>query len=128
MRWYTCNNASTYAAGSPYSSNLDKVMGDLVNNAPETGFNTTFYGQSANSTVYGLVQCAGNISPQDCANCSREARDRLQQLCINDMGGRIWMGICFLRYENNSFFSKLDLTIGQELENANVFQSLRASL
>ena len=30
------------------------------------------------------------------------------------------MGMCFLRYENNSFFSKLDLTIGQELENANV--------
>ena len=77
MRWHTCNNASTYAAGSAYSSNLDKVMGDLVNNAPETGFNTTFYGQSANSTVYGLLQCEGKISQQDCAKCSREARDRL---------------------------------------------------
>jgi hypothetical protein len=58
---YTCNNASTYADGSTFSSNLNRVMGDLVKNAPQTGFNTSSYGQSPNR-IYGLLQCIGNIS------------------------------------------------------------------
>jgi hypothetical protein len=117
LRSYTCNNASTYADGSTFSSNLNRVMGDLVKNAPQTGFNTSSYGQSPNR-IYGLLQCTGNISQQDCSICSQQANDSVLQLCGNSVGGRVWLDKCFVRYENFSFFSKLD-TDGTLLENVN---------
>jgi len=118
LRLHACNNASSYADGSTFSSNLNRVMGDLVKNAPQTGFNTSFYGESSNR-VYGLLQCIGNnISQKDCSICSQQARDNVRQLCGNDIGGQEWRNNCFLRYENYSFFSKLD-TDGDDLENAN---------
>jgi len=116
LRSYKCNNASTYTDGSTFSSNLDRVMGDLVKNAAQTGFKTSFYGQSPNR-IYGLLQCIGNnISQKDCSICSRQASDTVRQLCGNDIGGQEWRDNCFLRYENYSFFSKLD-TNGTFLQN-----------
>jgi len=115
LRTYTCSNASTSADGSTFSSNLDRVMGDLVKNAPQTGFNTSLYGQSPNR-IYGLLQCIGNnISQKDCSMCSQQANDSVQQLCGNNIGGQVLMDNCFLRYENYSFFSKLD-TVGSNRE------------
>eukprot|EP00253_Pinus_taeda_P033217 PITA_33217 len=117
LRSYKCNNASTYADGSTFSSNLNKVLGDLVKNTPQTGFNTSFYGQSPNR-IYGLLQCTGNIPEQDCSLCSQEANKSVPQLCGNSIGGRIWLDNCFIRYQNFSFFSKLD-TNGTLLEHVN---------
>eukprot|EP00253_Pinus_taeda_P021262 PITA_21262 len=96
-------------------------MGDLVKKAPQTGFNTSFYGKSPNR-IYGLLQCQGNISKQDCSNCSQQANDSVIQLCGNEVGGRVWMDNCFLRYEKFDFISKLD-TDGNYLENVNDISS-----
>jgi len=112
---HTCSNASTYADGSTFSSNLNRVMGDLVKNPPQTGFNTSSYGQSPNR-IYGLLQCTGNISQQDCSICSQQANDSVLQLCGNDVGGRVWMDKCFVRYEKFSFFSEVEAN-GILLEN-----------
>eukprot|EP00253_Pinus_taeda_P024153 PITA_24153 len=112
-----CNNASTYADGSTFSSNLNTLMGDLVKDTPHTGFNTSFYGKSPNR-IYGLLQCTGNISLEDCSICSQQAYDNVLQLCGNDVGGRVWLDSCFLRYENFSFFSEVD-TNGTYLANTN---------
>eukprot|EP00253_Pinus_taeda_P022372 PITA_22372 len=92
-------------------------MGDLVKKAPQTGFNTSFYGKSPNR-IYGLLQCQGNISKQDCSICSQQANDSVIKLCGNEVGGRVWMDNCFLRYEKFDFISKLD-TNGNYLENVN---------
>lgn len=83
-----------------------------MNNAPQTRFNTSFYGKSPNR-IYGLLQCQGNIcqgniSSQDCSICSQEANDSVIQLCGKGIGARVWLERCFLRYENFSLFSKLD--------------------
>eukprot|EP00253_Pinus_taeda_P011959 PITA_11959 len=117
LRSYKCNNASTYADGSTFSSNLNRVMGDLVKKAPQTGFNTSFYGKSPNR-IYGLLQCQGNISKQDCSICSQQANDSVIQLCGNEVGGRVWMDKCFLRYENFNFISQVAAD-GSILENEN---------
>eukprot|EP00253_Pinus_taeda_P022151 PITA_22151 len=114
---YKCNNASTHADGSTFSSNLNTLMGDLVKDTPQTGFNTSFYGESPNR-IYGLLQCQGNISRQDCSICSQQAYDNVLQLCGNDVGGRVWLDSCYLRYENFSFFSEID-TNGTYLVNTN---------
>eukprot|EP00253_Pinus_taeda_P008902 PITA_08902 len=117
VRSYTCNNASTYADGSTFSSNLNRVMGNLVKNTLQTGFNTSSYGQSPNR-IYGLLQCTGNISKQDCSICSQQANDSVLQLCANDVGGRVWMDNCFVRYENFNFISQVEAD-GPLLENVN---------
>eukprot|EP00253_Pinus_taeda_P002855 PITA_02855 len=117
MRYFICTNGSSYAGGSTFSSNLNRVMSDLVKNAPQTGFSISFYGQSPNR-IYGLLQCIGNnVSRKDCSNCAQQASNSVRQLCVNDIGGQEWQERCFLRYQNYSFFSKLD-THGDYLENA----------
>eukprot|EP00253_Pinus_taeda_P019822 PITA_19822 len=114
---YTCNTSSTYADGSTFSSNLNWVMSDLVKITPQTGFNASSYGQIPNR-IYGLLQCTGNISKQDCSICSQQAHDRVLQLCGSGVGGRVWFDSCFVRYEKYSFFSKPD-SHGNYLMNVN---------
>jgi serine/threonine protein kinase len=48
------------------------------------------------------------MSQQHCSTCSKLANDSVRQLCGNATGGRVWLGHCFLRYDNSTFFSKLD--------------------
>eukprot|EP01018_Ginkgo_biloba_P036584 Gb_17523 [translate_table: standard] len=104
----TCTNATIYANSSIFIRNLNKVLDDLVEKTSETGFNTSSYGRSPN-VVYGLLQCRGDISQQECYNCSQYAKINIRQSCGNDVGGRGWFdNYCYLRYENYSFFSTLD--------------------
>ncbi|KAH9302317.1 hypothetical protein KI387_013900, partial [Taxus chinensis] len=104
--------------GDTYSSNLNRVITDLVRNTPQnSGFNTSSDGQSPNQ-VYGLLQCIGNISADNCSTCSREANNSIHEVCANDIGGRVWLDDCFFRYDNSNFTSKLD-TDGNYLTNVN---------
>ncbi|GLJ21235.1 hypothetical protein SUGI_0389360 [Cryptomeria japonica] len=116
MESKTCNNASTYTEWSTYSQNLNTVIDDLSRNAVQ-GFNTSSSGQSPD-TVYGLLQCFGNASVAKCSDCSRQANDVALRNCGNDIGVKVWMDECFLRYDNSNFSSTLDTTF-QLLENSN---------
>ncbi|XP_057866700.2 cysteine-rich receptor-like protein kinase 10 [Cryptomeria japonica] len=107
---HTCDNSSTFTNGSTYSTNLNLVIKDLYLNAPKSlGFNTSFHGQSPNK-VYGLLQCTGNISAERCSKCAMEAKNTIHDLCPNDIGGKIWLDDCFMRYRNSNFISTLDTT------------------
>eukprot|EP00253_Pinus_taeda_P015242 PITA_15242 len=106
----TCNNATRSSNGSAFSSNWNRVMEDLVKNTPQTGYNTSGYGQNPNR-VDGLLQCTGNISQQACSICSQQASDSVLQLCGNCIGGRVSMDNCYLRYENYSFYNQLNTTL-----------------
>eukprot|EP01018_Ginkgo_biloba_P036203 Gb_02277 [translate_table: standard] len=101
-----CNN-NTYASGRKFASNLNRLLEDLVQKTSETGFNTSSYGESPNK-VYGLLQCRGDASQQQCYNCSLEAKTSVKEICANRIGGRVWLEMCFVRYEKYSFFSVLD--------------------
>ncbi|GLJ19728.1 hypothetical protein SUGI_0357320 [Cryptomeria japonica] len=116
--WHTCDNSLTPSDGSTYSTNLNLVTNDLFRNASQSsGFNTSSHGQSPNK-VYGLIQCTGNISTVKCSNCVLEANRSIQELCANNIGGRIWLGDCFMRYHNSNFISTIDTT-GRILVNVN---------
>lgn len=117
IRWYKCKNDTRYLHESKYESNLNRVLDDLVKNAASSGFNTTSYGENAEDKVYGLLQCRGDVSPQDCSKISQEAIITIQQLCVNAMGGRLWLDACFLGYDNFSFFSDFDAHVKHILSN-----------
>eukprot|EP01018_Ginkgo_biloba_P036601 Gb_13104 [translate_table: standard] len=127
-----CNNATIYANSSKFVSNLNRLLDELVSKTSETGFNISSYGQNPN-VVYGLLQCRGDASQQDCYNCSQEAKSFIRQNCGNDGGGRLWLDMCYLRYDNSSFFSQLDTTASylwnaNDVTNPQVFMNTSRSL
>lgn len=107
LQYSICHNNVSYATDSEYERNLNSVMTRLIKDSSHTGFNT-----SENGQVYGLVQCRGDTTPDQCYICSQKANATLRQICRNACGGFIWFEDenCFLRYENYSFFGQLDTT------------------
>ncbi|GLJ22495.1 hypothetical protein SUGI_0423560 [Cryptomeria japonica] len=109
-RYSTCNTDSNYTEESTYSTNLNLVLNDLSRNAPlNSGFSMSSHGQFPNK-VYGLLQCIGSVAGETCSECLSVAYNMITDRCGNGIGGEVWMGDCFLRYDNSSFFSTLDTT------------------
>lgn len=102
-----CNHDVNYTQGSKFEKNLNTVLNTLVKDTYQTGFNTSEYGESPDR-IYGLLQCRGDATNDQCYNCSQRARSTIQESCVSAVGGRIWLDVCFLRYENYSFFGNLD--------------------
>ncbi|GLJ22496.1 hypothetical protein SUGI_0423570 [Cryptomeria japonica] len=107
-RYSTCNTESNYTEGSTYSINLNLVLNDLSRNAPlNSGFCKSSHPQSPDK-VYGLFQCMGSVSGETCSECLSIAYNMIVDRCANGISGEVWMGDCFLRYDNSSFFSTLN--------------------
>ena len=74
--WSNCGNY-VYKNGSAFQLNLNKVLESLVRNVYPSGFNISSVvvdGQNSNSTVYGLVQCRGDLDSSDCKQCASTAK------------------------------------------------------
>ena len=98
-------NDSYYAEGSDFQINLNTVLHGLVQNTSQSRFNTSVYGQSPDR-VYGLPQCRGDTTKDQCNYCSQEANSNIRQYCGNPFGGIIWFNLCYLRYNNSPFISR----------------------
>jgi len=108
--WTDCgNNTLTVSA---FKRNLNQVLESLVRNVSPSGFNysrVVVEGQNSNSSVYGLVQCRGDLGSSDCKQCASMAKTKLVEGCHNSSGS-IQLNGCFLRYENYNFYNDLDST------------------
>ncbi|GLJ54940.1 hypothetical protein SUGI_1179480 [Cryptomeria japonica] len=92
-----------------FQSNLNMLLNNLVNNiASSNGFNISAYGQNPDR-VYGLVQCFGSATVEECFKCSQEIANLTRQKCRNATGANLLRDMCFIRYDNYSFFGKLDI-------------------
>ncbi|KAJ7981332.1 Cysteine-rich repeat secretory protein [Quillaja saponaria] len=74
--------------------------------------NSRFYvsGQvriDASTTVYGLVQCTRDLSPDNCRRSLQFAISQLRGCCSGRRGAQYGTGSCYLRYETYSFVSAL---------------------
>ncbi|XP_071714420.1 cysteine-rich receptor-like protein kinase 2 [Rutidosis leptorrhynchoides] len=54
---------------------------------------------------FGLAQCYGDLSTQDCTSCYAEARNVLPH-CYPNNGGRIYLEGCFTRFQNYNFYEE----------------------
>lgn len=105
-RFYNCNFANNYTSGSAYSQNLNLTLGSLAANASVAGFYNTTVGVGQNlGAVYGLVQCRGDLSKEDCQTCANTASKEITQLCSNQKEAFIGYEFCSLRYSDQRFFS-----------------------
>jgi Salt stress response/antifungal len=57
---------------SKIQTNINQVISDLTNKASVSGFAMTSYGKG-NDTIYGLAQCRGDVSADDCSACLASA-------------------------------------------------------
>nr|XP_043636382.1 cysteine-rich receptor-like protein kinase 2 [Erigeron canadensis]XP_043636391.1 cysteine-rich receptor-like protein kinase 2 [Erigeron canadensis] len=65
---------------------------------------TALVGTGADSN-YGLAQCYGDLTFEDCILCYAEARTVLPS-CFPNNGGRIFLDGCFMRVQNYSFYKE----------------------
>ncbi|KAI3779419.1 hypothetical protein L2E82_09137 [Cichorium intybus] len=52
---------------------------------------------------YGLAQCYGDLTSEDCIACFARARQVLPS-CLPNNGGRVYLDGCFMRLQNYSFY------------------------
>ncbi|KAM5580727.1 cysteine-rich receptor-like protein kinase 10 [Rosa sericea] len=102
-----CNGTVNYTSGSVYEHRLNLTLNSLVASASLTGFYMTNVGDT-NDTVYGLVQCRGDLSKNDCNTCANTAATKIRQLCISQKEASIGYVNCSLQYSNRRFFSTFD--------------------
>ncbi|KAJ0962356.1 hypothetical protein J5N97_030184 [Dioscorea zingiberensis] len=88
-------------------TSINKVLSDLVSEATISGFSTSSFGQGSN-LVYGLAQCRGDVSSDDCATCIADAAKKLQAVCPMKADARVWYDYCFMRYDTSDFIGKAD--------------------
>ncbi|KAF3647568.1 hypothetical protein FXO37_19876 [Capsicum annuum] len=78
------------------NANIGKVLAELVSVSAKDSFSTTSHGDAKNQ-VYGLYQCRGDISRNDCLSCILDAAKGIRERCPVQTSARIWHDFWFLR-------------------------------
>ncbi|CAL5408472.1 unnamed protein product [Camellia sinensis] len=65
-------------------------------------FNTVNFTDT--ETIYALVQCTTDLSPDDCKTCLETAISNTSTCCSKSRGARLFSRSCFLRYEFYAFY------------------------
>ena len=106
-----CNENANISNAGELSANIGQLLAELVQKTPSSGFFTTSYGKDQDQ-VYGLAQCRGDVSNQDCSICIKDAAKEIRQRCPDQVDARIWYDFCFLRYNNKAFTGEVDTSFG----------------
>lgn len=101
----SCNDDNK--ANAATSKNIDTLLPKLVSGTIQNGFIATSYG-GGKDQVYGLAQCRGDVSSNDCSSCIQDAAKEIRNLCPNQADAKIWYDYCFLRYSTDKFFGEVD--------------------
>ncbi|KAJ6420674.1 hypothetical protein OIU84_028098 [Salix udensis] len=117
-----------YTSGSAYQRNLNLTLTSLTS----YGYVSTA-GQNPD-LVYGLVNCPGFLSVEECQTCAVSVAIRIIQLCPNQKTASVIDESCSLQYSDREFFStadtvpRLDVFNGQNADDQDLFNSQLQSL
>lgn len=103
-----------YTPGSTYETALNSLLTSLVNSAEFStygNFTVPGPGSSPQDTIYGLYQCRGDLSIDDCSKCVAQTVSRLGTLCVGSCGGVLQLDGCFVKYDNAKFLGVEDKTV-----------------
>ncbi|KAI3698497.1 hypothetical protein L2E82_42089 [Cichorium intybus] len=99
-----CKNLHVINNGTKFPVTFYQEMGDISTKIQASQFGTVVTGTEPDR-IYGLAQCYGDLSPNECNLCSAEALTSLPG-CLPSHGGRVYLTGCFMRYENYNFFGE----------------------
>ncbi|KAJ0666575.1 putative protein kinase RLK-Pelle-DLSV family [Helianthus annuus] len=77
-----------------------------INLKMQTSHTGTIVTGTGPESTYVLAQCYGDLSTSECLLCVAEARTSIPT-CLPNIGGRVYLQGCFMRFENYSFFGEL---------------------
>ncbi|KAH7569069.1 hypothetical protein JRO89_XS06G0097400 [Xanthoceras sorbifolium] len=107
---WECSQADKSTSEYAFQTNLNNLLNSLAAEAPlRNGFYKSTEGKGSNK-VYGLVQCRGDVSAPDCANCTKESISVALQDCSKSKQVKVWFKWCLLHYSDEDFFGVLDPT------------------
>ncbi|KAL5721402.1 non-specific protein-tyrosine kinase [Ranunculus cassubicifolius] len=98
----------SYSANSQYDTNLDILLSSISNNT--TGNNARFYNNTVGTLpdrIFGVFQCRGDVKPEECNRCAREATSGIKRVCPNNKEITIFYDECWLRYNNKIIISTM---------------------
>ncbi|CAJ1936807.1 unnamed protein product [Sphenostylis stenocarpa] len=100
-----------YTPGSPYENTVNSLLTSLVNSASFTNYNNFTVAAASSNTVYGLFQCRGDLSNDQCSRCVARAVTQLGTLCFASCGAALQLEGCFVKYDNATFVGVEDKTV-----------------
>ncbi|KAL8160063.1 hypothetical protein V2J09_001600 [Rumex salicifolius] len=112
--FHICSTSeSNFTSSSPYQSkltNLLKLLTAAKSTLSTTGFATATVGRHSADPVYGLALCRGDVSSSDCQSCAVNATHDIRELCPNNAAAVVWYDNCLLKYSDDNFFGKIDVS------------------
>lgn len=112
---YSACSQEKYQPNSPFETNLNTLLSSAVNSASQSLYNSFALGNDssapAESSIYGLYQCRGDLETRDCATCMASAVSQINLVCPYTYGAILQFDACFLRYEHIDFLGKPDTSL-----------------
>ncbi|XP_015886083.3 putative cysteine-rich receptor-like protein kinase 23 [Ziziphus jujuba] len=91
-------------ASTIYKQNLHSLLTSFVLETNNNyGFYNSSWGQNPDK-VNAIALCRGDVVPNECRDCIKEASKRLLMNCPNGKEAIIWGERCLVRYSNSSIF------------------------
>ncbi|KAK7314060.1 hypothetical protein VNO77_39269 [Canavalia gladiata] len=113
------NSTAENSPSTSYQTNVKNVLSWVTaDSATSKGYNRTTIGGGGNmnnnngtdDAVYGFYDCRGDIIGYLCQFCLTTAANEIAQRCPNSVTAVIWYDGCIIRYSNQSFYGKVDLS------------------
>ncbi|KAI8001856.1 Cysteine-rich receptor-like protein kinase 10 [Camellia lanceoleosa] len=104
---YNLENVSDDELGrfiSVVNNTLHKLSRLAAFNASYGMYATEAVNFTDTKTIYALVQCTTDLSPDDCNTCLETAIANTSTCCSKSRGARLFSRSCFLRYEFYAFY------------------------
>ncbi|KAH0457428.1 hypothetical protein IEQ34_012743 [Dendrobium chrysotoxum] len=104
-----CENFSVHSCAKNITDNIDlqaRIIGvlyHLMEVTPATGFASSSFSSSGDSTLYALAQCRGDANTDLCRKCIKDSGKVLHANCSNQAQAYIWYDLCFVRYDIVNF-------------------------
>ncbi|KAK1300094.1 Cysteine-rich receptor-like protein kinase 8 [Acorus calamus] len=111
------DDSNNYTSGSVFQFDLGNLLQSLARQAPSNG--GFFNASTDNNTVYGLVQCRGDLSPRNCSDCLARSVTEIIERCPWRRQAVLRFDGCLTRYSDKRFFSTLSTDDPQILYNVN---------
>ncbi|KAL5707583.1 non-specific protein-tyrosine kinase [Ranunculus cassubicifolius] len=118
-----------YSLNSQYDTNLEILLTSIANNT--TGSKARFYTNTVGTIpdrIFGIFQCRGDVSPEECTKCARAATAGIKDQCPRKKEITIYYDKCWLRYNNKVIIStmigdpKMDFK-GENVSNPDQFKN-----